>query len=94
MTPSEQQCFKIGAFPRLACMKFIWLLAAFVPTVTLNLLSSLIMDREGKMARATAHVHVVGVLHLLVERGKEIPFCPGQEENCLPRRKLSLRRQR
>lgn len=28
------------------------------------------------------------------ERGKEIPFCPGQEEYRLPRRQLSLRRQR
>ncbi|XP_051754292.1 leukemia NUP98 fusion partner 1 [Ctenopharyngodon idella] len=28
------------------------------------------------------------------ERGKETPFCPGQEEYRLPRRQLSLRRQR
>ncbi|XP_052455704.1 leukemia NUP98 fusion partner 1-like [Carassius gibelio] len=28
------------------------------------------------------------------ERGKEMPFCPGQEEYSLPRRQLSLRRQR
>ncbi|XP_051561919.1 leukemia NUP98 fusion partner 1 isoform X1 [Myxocyprinus asiaticus] len=28
------------------------------------------------------------------DRGKEVPFCPGQEEYSLPRRQLSLRRQR